>query len=299
VTDFGIPRIDSSFLRGTRMTVAVIQTRDGLRSRRTDRRESDTPIRRPQVLKEGLPAGRHSGMSRTRKPSSGGLISATYGCTDTGSGTGGTRTRRSGAIDTLARTVYPIRLITYGIRRAAVHFLNVLEELDTPGEWALDRLEASCISGPRHHRGGRRDGVTVEAMSSLRAVQRPVSGVHVREFPRCAITIRGGSDNLIAGCTIRNIDNDTTVSLTAPENGYEAATSTISVRPAYACGRRQTTLTPGENSHQQPHHPIRGHPPGFNGGIFLQGRNIVSHNRSTTRPSPASSTTGTTTDRVQ
>ena len=85
--------------------------------------------------------------------------------------------------------------------------LNLLEELDAPGEWWLDRESGLLYFYPP-------DAGTGEAMVSL--TEKPLitlNGVsHLRiermTFEVCRATgieMRGGQQNIIAGCTFRNI----------------------------------------------------------------------------------------------
>jgi hypothetical protein len=85
--------------------------------------------------------------------------------------------------------------------------LNLLEELDTPGEWYLDRETGLLYFYPPDDGSG-------EAMVSL--TEKPLftlNGVsHLRiermTFEVCRATgieMRGGTQNIVAGCTFRNI----------------------------------------------------------------------------------------------
>ena len=114
------------------------------------------------------------------------------------------------------------RLITapphglYGFRKGQrFYFLNVLEELDRPGEWFLDRHTGRLYLWPPEEATGS-DGAMSEVLLSvceaplLRMVD--VSHVTVRglvfEATRgSGIEIRGGASNRVAGCVIRNVGN--------------------------------------------------------------------------------------------
>lgn len=109
----------------------------------------------------------------------------------------------------LIRTAPPHGL--YGFRKGQrFYYLNVLEELDQPGEWFLDRPTGTLYFWP--------PGETGSAEVSLSLLDRPlirltdVSHVTIRglvlEATRGnAVEIHGGADNRIAGCRIRNIGN--------------------------------------------------------------------------------------------
>ncbi|NUQ63721.1 MAG: right-handed parallel beta-helix repeat-containing protein [Pirellulales bacterium] len=100
----------------------------------------------------------------------------------------------------------------YGFRKGQrFHFLNVLEELDQPGEWFLDRAARVLYFWPPQGPGG-----TLTATLSL--LDQPLvhcSGAsHITfqdatlEAARAdAVILQGGAGCRIRGCTIRNIGN--------------------------------------------------------------------------------------------
>lgn len=98
----------------------------------------------------------------------------------------------------------------YGFRKGQrFYFLNVLEELDQPGEWFLDRKSGVLYLWPP------KEGLDAqEVLLSLLAQPlirfSNVSHVTVRELTlECtrgnAVELHGGLTNLVAGCLIRNI----------------------------------------------------------------------------------------------
>ena len=110
----------------------------------------------------------------------------------------------------LVRTAPPYGL--YGFRKGQrFQFLNVLEELDQPGEWFLDRKSGLAWFWPPVPATG-----TAETLLSL--LDQPlfrltdVSHVTLRglvlEATRSsAVEIRGGTGNRVTACRIRNIGN--------------------------------------------------------------------------------------------
>ncbi|MRR36756.1 right-handed parallel beta-helix repeat-containing protein, partial [bacterium] len=291
VTDFGIPpnRFQLSF-RGSRMTVARYPNQGWLSIAGVPIVESQ--ILNPgdhKVLKEGLPAGRHSGMFTYdgNRPSGWAdqrdLWMHGYWVWDWRDAY-----QKVGRIDTLARTVHPDPPHHhYGYQKGQrYYFLNVLEELDAPGEWALDAARGLLYFWPPSPPGP--GDVTVSLLKEPMVLLEGASNVRFQGFTfessrACAITIRGGSDNLIAGCTIRNIDNDTTVVI---DGGRRNGVRSCDIHDIGSTGIRlvggdRTTLTPGENFAINNHITrYGGILQAFNGGIFLQGvGNIVSHNR--------------------
>lgn len=89
------------------------------------------------------------------------------------------------------------------------YFLNVLEELDQPGEWYLDRMTGVLYFWPPAPIEGREILVSVlEQLISIKGAAR-VSFEHLgMEAVRgTAITVEGGEDVRIVGCMLRNIGN--------------------------------------------------------------------------------------------
>ncbi len=122
----------------------------------------------------------------------------------------------------LIKTAAPHGL--YGFRKGQrFYFLNVLEELNQPGEWFLDRTSGLLYFWPpapvatalvTRTRGG-----TEIPETTLSLLDQPLlkltsashitfQGLTLEATRGNAIEIRGGEDNRIAGCLIRNIGNN-------------------------------------------------------------------------------------------
>ena len=89
------------------------------------------------------------------------------------------------------------------------YFLNVLEELDRPGEWYLDRQTGRLYFWPPGDIDSCR---AVVSISDLLVSLEDVSHVRIQGFifeaaRGDAITISGGTENKIAGCVFRNMGN--------------------------------------------------------------------------------------------
>jgi len=85
-------------------------------------------------------------------------------------------------------------------------FLNILEELDQPGEWYLDRSPGLLYFWPP---APIEEGQPVVSLLSTLVSLQDVSYVTIRgltlEAVRgTAVTVSGGTGDLLAGCTIRN-----------------------------------------------------------------------------------------------
>jgi hypothetical protein len=140
----------------------------------------------------------------------------------------------------------------YGYRKGQrFYFLNVLEELDSPGEWYLDRKTQLLYFWP--------PCPIKQAEIIFPELQKPMLELQNTQYVRvrgltlegsrgAAINLQGGSHNEIAGCTIRNFGADTAVSISGTENGlrssdvYEVAGTGVALG-----GGDRKDLTPGDN----------------------------------------------------
>ena len=291
ITDFGAPPNRMNvFFKGARMPVARFPNQGWLTIAGVPQVEGH--ILHPgdrKVIKDGLPAGRHSGMFQYDGSRPSGWADQRdiwmhgYWVWDWRDAY-----QKVGRIDTASRIVYPeAPHHNYGYQKGQrYYFLNVLEELDSPGEWVLDAERGLLYFWPPSVSGP--DDVTVSLMKEPMVLLDGVSHVRFQglifESSRaCAIKIRGGSDNMIAGCTIRNIDNDTSVVIDGGRrNGVRSCdiydVGSTGVRIA---GGDRATLTPAGNYAINNHvYRYGGILQTFNGGIYLEGvGNTVSHNR--------------------
>lgn len=108
----------------------------------------------------------------------------------------------------------------YGFRKGQrFYFLNLLEELDRPGEWFLDRVSARLYFWPPEVRAGT-PGVAalVEPETLLSLLDQPLvravgashvvfEGLALEAGRSHAIEIRGGAQVRVVGCLIRNFGN--------------------------------------------------------------------------------------------
>ena len=107
------------------------------------------------------------------------------------------------------RTHQPYGL--YGIRPGQrIYFLNVLEELDEPGEYYVDRRRGMLYFWPPGPLKGAE--VMLSLLEKPRISLRSAKHIVIRDLTLTAtrghgITIKGGSDCLVAGCTISNTGN--------------------------------------------------------------------------------------------
>jgi hypothetical protein len=291
VTDFGVlPNRINLYFKGARMTVARYPNQGWLTIAAVP--QAAGPILNQgdkKVIKNGLPAGRHCGVFQYggNRPSGWSPRSDIwmhgYWVWDWRDGY-----QRVASFDTLAHLVYPAEPHhPYGYQQGQrYYFLNVLEELDVPGEWVLDEEQGLLYFWPPSNL--RTGDVTVSLLQKPMILLDEVSHVQFQSLTfegsrACAVKIRGGSGNALAGCTVRNIDNDTSVIIDGGRgngirscNIYDVGSTGIRIT-----GGDRKTLTPAGNYATNNHiYRFGGIVQAFNGGVFLQGvGNIISHNR--------------------
>jgi hypothetical protein len=138
-------------------------------------------------------------------------------------------------------TPYPIRA---GQR---VHFLNVLAELDTPGEWYLDRVSGILYFWPPAPltEGDVEMSVATELKRLDNTSHVTLSGFTYEMSRGTGIVIQGGSDNHVENCIVRGIGN-LAVDISGTNSGisgselYDLAESAIKLT-----GGDRQTLTSG------------------------------------------------------
>jgi len=98
----------------------------------------------------------------------------------------------------------------YGFRQGQrFYFFNVLEELDQPGEWFLDRATGQLYFWPPATLGGTNEilfstlGGPLLKLNDVSHVT--VSGFTLEATRGNAVEIRGGASNRIANCVLRNL----------------------------------------------------------------------------------------------
>jgi hypothetical protein len=110
----------------------------------------------------------------------------------------------------LVKTVAPHGL--YGFRKGQrFYFLNVLEELDQPGEWYLERASGMLYFWPPESKEKKRGEEAIfslleQPLLKLNGVSNVIFRSLTLEATRAsAVEIHGGASNRVAGCLIRNI----------------------------------------------------------------------------------------------
>lgn len=118
--------------------------------------------------------------------------------------------QRIESIDLDARLVTTDQPGAYGYTTGQrYYFLNVLEELDSPGEWYLDRRDGLLYFWPPGDPSPPEVVVTVSILSDAVVAVDGASHVQLRDLTvECcrghAVTVSGGRDVTISGCDIRH-----------------------------------------------------------------------------------------------
>jgi hypothetical protein len=103
----------------------------------------------------------------------------------------------------------------YGFRAGGnggrFYFLNILEELDEPGEWYLDRKAGVLYFWPPEQIDQSRAVVTIVETPLIHinnASYVTIRGLVLECSRGDSVRISGGSNNLVADCVIRNLGNN-------------------------------------------------------------------------------------------
>ncbi len=127
------------------------------------------------------------------------------------------------------------------------YFLNVLEELDSPGEWYMDRKRGQLYFWP--------DGEITEAFISM--LEEPIikidscawtsiDGITFAYGRRGGVRMRGGHDILVAACEFTNLGGDAASIEGGTHNGIVSCSiHDVGLGGILLSGGDRKTLTPG------------------------------------------------------
>ena len=130
------------------------------------------------------------------------------------------------------------------------YFLNILEELDSPGEWYLDRKQGALYWWPPEDQVDEACVSTLEDpfLEMTNCSHVSIEGFTFEMSRSNGVVIDGGKENTIAGCTFRFLGDDALVINGGKNNGvlssdfHDLALGAIVLR-----GGERKTLTPAGN----------------------------------------------------
>jgi hypothetical protein len=130
--------------------------------------------------------------------------------------------------------------------------LNVLEEIDQPGEWYLDRRHGLLYVYPPEGetQGAMEVSVLDSAFIHLRECRNVIlQGLHITGGRSKGIVISGGRENRVAGCTFDNLGDEAVMIDGGANNSVLSCDMTgLALGCVLLKGGDRRTLTPGRNS---------------------------------------------------
>ncbi len=155
-------------------------------------------------------------------------------------------------IDTKTRRISTAHRASYGYRQGQpYYYFNLLEELDRPGEWYLDRKTGVLYLYPPTDMSGA--VVQFPILSAPLVVMKDVSYVTVRglvfELGRAeGAVVTGGTEDLLAGCTFRRLGANGVIVRGGTGHGVLGCDiHTLGAGGVMVAGGDRKTLTPGKH----------------------------------------------------
>lgn len=161
------------------------------------------------------------------------------------------RMERIASIDTQNKKITLAKSPSYGIAAKKPYYvLNLLEEIDRPGEWYLDRQKSVLYLWPPE--GFETGELLLSSLDGAIVFFKDASDIRIDGLVVETGAGRGieisGHDNLIANCTIRNL-RDNGVTISGERNGVTGCTiSGIGKTGVSLSGGDRHKLIAGENS---------------------------------------------------
>lgn len=129
------------------------------------------------------------------------------------------------------------------------YFLNILEELDSPGEWYLDRKNGLLYFWPPEPVENESAIVSIleEPLMALENADHvTINGIHFEYSRSYGVVITGGRHNLIAGCSFQFLGSDAVVVDGGVEHTVRSCDiADVALGALRLNGGDRTTLTPG------------------------------------------------------
>ena len=142
----------------------------------------------------------------------------------------------------------------YGYRKDQRYFaVNVLRELDRPGEWYLDRHTGTVYWLPPEKTDAAKAVTVVSVFREPHVIMDDtahviIQGLAFQDSRADGIHIEGGSDNLIAGCTFRRLGGDAVNVKGGHRHGIFGCTMhTLGCGGAVVAGGDLKTLVPSDH----------------------------------------------------
>ena len=166
-----------------------------------------------------------------------------------------------GRIDTQLQQITTVQRASYGYRQGQpYYYFNLLEELDRPGEWYLDRQSGLVyLIPPDNLEDFRTAQIEFPILSTPFVVMENVSHVSIQrltfELGRAeGAVITNGTDNLLAGCTFCQLGSNGVIISGGNRHGVLGCDiHTLGAGGLRVSGGDRGTLTPGnhfvENCH--------------------------------------------------
>lgn len=159
------------------------------------------------------------------------------------------------AIDAEARTFTLARPYSqYGYRKDQRYYaVNIFREIDSPGEWYLDRRSGKIYWLPPEGVDGSKAQTVLSVFDqpfmALNGVEHVLLvGLTLQEGRGDGIHIRGGADCLVAHCTLQRLGGDAVVIEGGQHHGIFACTmNTLGCGGAQVAGGDRRTLTAGRH----------------------------------------------------
>lgn len=145
-------------------------------------------------------------------------------------------------IDTETRELVVREPHDFGYKAGARYYaLNLLEELDEPGEWYLDRRKGLLYFWPPAPvaPGSAYVSIIPTIISAYNADNVTIQGMTIEYCRANAVVLHGGSNTRIVGCTIRNAGNAGVRIDGGTKNGVEGS-------EIYQCGEGGIVLSGGD-----------------------------------------------------
>ena len=157
------------------------------------------------------------------------------------------------SIDPKKREIHPAApYSSYGYTKGQrFYFLNILQELDSPGEYYIDRKTGKIYFWPPHNidEGEPTLSIMEEPLFVLEGTSYVnIEGITFECSRTTAVKIIGGNSNRFAGCVFRNIGNMAIIIAGGENNGILSS----DIYGCAGCGIQMTggdrkTLTPAKN----------------------------------------------------